>query len=143
MGFLLLFDVTNESSFLSIRNWLTSIDNFTTIDNSLRPPVLLIGNKIDLVTERTIDTIRAQQLANELGITYIEASAVTGTNVQDTLQMLIEQVFHFMDESMNKYYPKPSLPVSIEDNQNQNQRKNSINIIGRLSHINKSSCSCT
>jgi Ras-related protein Rab-27A len=83
MGFLLLFDVTNESSFLSIRNWLTFIDNFTLSDNNLRPPILLIGNKIDLVTERTIDTIRAQQLADELGITYIETSAVTGTNVQE------------------------------------------------------------
>jgi Ras-related protein Rab-27A len=138
MGFLLLFDVTNESSFLSIRNWLTFIDNFTLSDNNLRPPILLIGNKIDLVTERTIDTIRAQQLADELGITYIETSAVTGTNVQDTLQMLIEKIFHFMEQSMETYYPKQPL---IDEN--QTPKKTSIKLIEKLSNVGKTSCSCT
>ena len=42
MGFLLLFDVTNESSFLSIQDWLTTIDGYTRVDNDLRPPILLI-----------------------------------------------------------------------------------------------------
>jgi Ras-related protein Rab-27A len=140
MGFLLVFDVTNESTFLSIRNWLTYIDNFTSIDNNPRPPVLLIGNKIDLVTERTIDTIRAQQLANELGITYMETSAVTGTNVPDALRIIIEKITHFMNESMERYYPKQCLQLSTDNNYH---RRKSINLINKLPTIKTNSCTCT
>ena len=147
MGFLLLFDVTNESSFLSIRDWLTYIDMYTRVDSDLRPPIVLIGNKIDLVTHRIVDTIRAQQLANELNVTYIETSAVTGTNVQDTLSVLIEHIFEFMDKSMARYYPKQSLsPVGLpltSAEEQRRRRKSSVKIIDKLSQVKKHSCSCT
>jgi len=138
MGFLLLFDVTNESSFLSIQDWLTFIDTYTRIDNDLRPPILLIGNKIDLVTNRIIDTIRAQQLANELQITYIETSAVTGTNVQETLRLLIEHIFDFMNQSMVKYYPNQLPMIKLSADQQQRQ-STSVKIKDKLTRA----CPCT
>jgi GTPase SAR1 family protein len=145
MGFLLLFDVTNESSFLSIQDWLTFIDTYNRVDDDLRPPILLIGNKIDLVTNRIIDTMRAQQLANELKITYIETSAVTGTNVQETLRVLIEHIFEFMERSMQKYYPKRISMIKLTADQSQQQHKNktSIKLINKLARAKKHSCSCT
>jgi GTPase SAR1 family protein len=144
MGFLLLFDVTNESSFLSIQDWLTFIDTYNRVDDDLRPPILLIGNKIDLVTNRIIDTMRAQQLANELKITYIETSAVTGTNVQETLRVLIEHIFEFMERSMQKYYPKRISMIKLTADQPQQQKnKTSIKLINKLARAKKQSCSCT
>jgi GTPase SAR1 family protein len=130
MGFLLLFDVTNESSFLSVENWLTFIDTYTRIDTEIRPPIILIGNKIDIVTNRIIDTIRAQQLANELQITYIETSAVTGTNVQESFSLLIEKIFDFMNQSMQKYYANPA--DSIKLSTNQQRRSTSVKIKAKL-----------
>jgi GTPase SAR1 family protein len=145
MGFLLLFDVTNESSFLSIQDWLTFIDTYTRIDNDLRPPILLIGNKIDLVTNRIIDTIKAQQLANELQITYIETSAVTGTNVQETLNILIEHIFDFMNRSMQKYYPIQSPMIKLTEDQQQQQRRRltSIKLKNTLARAKYQGCLCT
>lgn len=147
MGFLLLFDVTNESSFLSIQDWLTFIDTYTRVDSDLRPPILLIGNKIDLVTNRIIDTIQAQQLANELKITYIETSAVTGTNVQETLSLLIEHIFEFMTQSMQRYYPSqsPMIKLSIDQQQQQQQRRKStsIKLKEKLVQAKKQGCPCT
>jgi len=144
MGFLLLFDVTNESSFLSIQDWLTFIDTYNRVDDDLRPPILLIGNKIDLVTNRIIDTMRAQQLANELKITYIETSAVTGTNVQETLRVLIEHIFEFMERSMQKYYPKRISMIKLTaDQSQQHKNKTSIKLINKLARAKKHSCSCT
>ena len=116
MGFLLLFDVTNESSFLTVRDWLTHIDTFTRVDSDLRPPIVLVGNKIDLVQHRTVETIRAQQLANELNISYIETSAATGTHVKDALLILVDQIFDFMDRSMQKYYQHNSMTVRLTVN---------------------------
>jgi len=141
MGFLLLFDVTNESSFLSIQDWLTFIDTYNRVDDDLRPPILLIGNKIDLVTNRIIDTMRAQQLANELKITYIETSAVTGTNVQETLRILIEQIFEYMDRSMQKYYPKQVSTIKLTGDQSR-KKTTSIKLINKLSRAKKHSCPC-
>ena len=135
MGFLLLFDVTNESSFLSIRDWLTYIDTYTRVDDNLRPPIVLVGNKIDLVTHRMIDTIRAQQLANELQITYIETSAVTGTNVPDALSTLVEHIFDFMEQSMQKYYPITSITLRLSAEGLDGRKK--------CSRLKKDSCLCT
>ncbi len=148
MGFLLLFDVTNESSFLSIQNWLTFIDTYTEVDNDLRPPILLIGNKIDLVTNRIIDTIQAQKLANELQITYIETSAVTGTNVQETLRVLIEHIFEFMNRSMQKYYLNlsPTIQLTADQEQQQQQhrrRTTSIKLKNKIAQAKKQGCPCT
>lgn len=142
MGFLLLFDVTNESSFLSIQEWLTYIDTFSRVDDDLRPPILLIGNKIDLVTNRLVDTMRAQQLANELQIGYIEASAVTGTNVQESFRLLVEHVFEFMNQSMQKFFPKSPL-VQIPAGGDKHRRRSSVKLMNKLSHTQKNSCSCT
>lgn len=145
MGFLLLFDVTNESSFLSIQDWLTLIDTYTHVDSDLRPPILLIGNKIDLVTNRVIDTIRAQQFANDLQISYIETSAVTGTNVAETLRLLIDKIFHFMHESMQKFYSVQSPVIKISNNSEtlRRNKSTSMKLKTKLARAKKHACPCT
>ncbi|OJY26559.1 MAG: hypothetical protein BGO90_08285 [Legionella sp. 40-6] len=140
MGFLLIFDVTNEASFLAIRDWLTFIDTYTRIDQELRPPIFLIGNKIDLVTNRVVDSIQAQQLANELKIHYIETSAVTGTNVQEALRLLIEQIFQFMNDSMQKFYPRQTSSIRLTTNR---QQSTTMKIKNKIIQAKKHSCPCT
>jgi Ras-related protein Rab-27A len=135
MGFLLIFDVTNESSFLSIRDWLTHIDTYANIDQDLRPPIILVGNKIDLVQHRAVDSLRAQQLANELHVTYVETSAVTGTNVQHTLTLLVQHIFDFMDRSMQKYYLQTSITVRLSTHTDEYNE-----LLSKKS--NKHSCLC-
>ncbi|CAF3237252.1 unnamed protein product [Rotaria sp. Silwood2] len=108
MGFLLLFHITNESSFLSIRI---------------------------IVTHRKIDSTHAEQLGNELGITYIEISAVTGINVQETLEIIIDKIFYFMNKSVEKYYQKQSLQMSsirLSTDENYHRRKTSIKLIKKI-----------
>lgn len=45
MGFLLVFDLTNESSFRNVGDWLTQLQTHAYCDN---PDVVLCGNKSDL-----------------------------------------------------------------------------------------------
>lgn len=143
MGFLLLFDVTNESSFLSIQDWLTLIDTYTRVNSEFRPPILLIGNKIDLVTNRVIETLRAQQIANDLQITYIETSAVTGTNVSESLRVLIEKIFDFMQQSMQKFYSTQSSTIKINALDQTRRRSTSTKIKNKLARAKKHACPCT
>lgn len=62
MGFLLLFDLTNEQSFLNIRNWLTELQTHAYCEN---PDIVLCGNKADLESQRVITEARAKELAEK------------------------------------------------------------------------------
>ena len=64
MGFLLLFDLTNEQSFLNIRNWLTQLQTHAYCEN---PDIVLCGNKVDLEDQRTISEERAKEMADKYG----------------------------------------------------------------------------
>ncbi|CAF0812543.1 unnamed protein product [Didymodactylos carnosus] len=110
MGFILMFDVSNESTFLSVRNWITFIQTHC---YHSEPQIILIGNKTDMNDRRFVDTIRAKELANELNVTYIETSSITGYNVKESIQLLIEQTMAQMELASQKYYT--TLALGIRD----------------------------
>lgn len=64
MGFLLLFDLTNEQSFINIRNWLTQLQTHAYCEN---PDIVLCGNKVDLEDQRQISEQRAREMAEKHG----------------------------------------------------------------------------
>ena len=64
MGFILLFDLTNEQSFLNIRNWLTQLQIHAYCEN---PDIVLCGNKVDLEDERAVSEDRAKEVADKYG----------------------------------------------------------------------------
>lgn len=78
MGILLVYDVTDEQSFLNIRNWIRNIEQHAS--DSVEK--ILIGNKCDMTEDKVIDTNRGQELADEYGIKFFETSAKTDTNVK-------------------------------------------------------------
>lgn len=62
MGFILMFDLTNEQSFLHVQNWMVQLQTHSYCDS---PDVILVGNKADLESTRVISEERAKQLADE------------------------------------------------------------------------------
>ena len=66
MGFVLMFDLTSEPTFVNIRGWLTTLRTHAYCE---RPDVVLIGNKLDLADGarglRAVPTERAAQLARQ------------------------------------------------------------------------------
>lgn len=62
--------------------WLNDIHHYTP-DNT---PILLVGNKSDLTSNRKVTSEQGQQLAEQLGLNFFESSAKTGDGV--------ETVFH-------------------------------------------------
>ncbi|CAI9762043.1 unnamed protein product [Fraxinus pennsylvanica] len=80
MGILLVYDVTDESSFNNIRNWIRNIEQHAS-DNVNK---ILVGNKADMdESKRAIPTSRGQALADEYGIKFFETSAKTNMNVEE------------------------------------------------------------
>ncbi|KAH8319776.1 hypothetical protein KR074_005579 [Drosophila pseudoananassae] len=78
MGFILMYDVTNEDSFNSVQDWVTQIKTYSW-DNA---QVILVGNKCDMEDQRVISFERGRQLADQLGVEFFETSAKENVNVK-------------------------------------------------------------
>ncbi|MCP9260289.1 RAB27B, member RAS oncogene family [Dirofilaria immitis] len=89
MGFILIFDITNEQSFLNIRDWLSQLKN-----------IIICGNKSDLENRRQVSTARAKQLADQLGLPYFETSAYSSTNVEKSVDCLLDLVMQRIQQSV-------------------------------------------
>ena len=78
-GILLMYDITNPESFDSIPNWIKSIKEH----KGCSFPIILLGNKIDLESDRKISKEQGEKLAQENGIEFFEISNKNGTNIQE------------------------------------------------------------
>ncbi|XP_076439101.1 ras-related protein Rab-27A-like isoform X2 [Babylonia areolata] len=99
MGFLLLFDLTSEQSFLNTRNWLTQLQTHAYCEN---PDVILCGNKADLEDQRSVSEERAREMAEKFGLPYFETSAATGQNVARCVECLLDMVMARMERCVDK-----------------------------------------
>ena len=88
---IILYDITQKSSFDHIRNWITEIDKFG------KQGVLkvIVGNKLDLENNRKIKKEDAENLALKYGVKLWEVSAKDNTNIEemfvDTIKTLLER----------------------------------------------------
>ncbi|XP_049600163.1 RAB3D, member RAS oncogene family, b [Syngnathus scovelli] len=95
MGFLLMYDITNQDSFNAVQDWATQIKTYSW-DNA---QVILIGNKCDLEDDRLIPTEDGHRLAEDLGFQYFEASAKDNINVKQVFERLVDVICEKMNES--------------------------------------------
>jgi len=88
MGILLVYDVTDEQSFLNIRNWIKNIEQHAAdgVDK------ILIGNKADMEADKRVDTAAGQALASEYSIKFFETSAKNNTNVVECFVAIAKDI---------------------------------------------------
>ncbi|KAH0896307.1 hypothetical protein HID58_045875, partial [Brassica napus] len=85
MGILLVYDVTDETSFNNIRNWIRNIEQHAS-DNVNK---ILVGNKADMdESKRAVPTSRGQALADEYGIKFFETVSQTLSPSEVQLRIL-------------------------------------------------------
>ncbi|VEN48566.1 unnamed protein product [Callosobruchus maculatus] len=75
---LLLYDVTNKTSFDNIRAWLGEIKEYAQDD----VVIMLLGNKADCGSERAVRREEGERLAREYNVAFMETSAKSGQNVE-------------------------------------------------------------
>jgi len=85
-GALLVFDLSREQTFSVMKNWLLEMRSL--INNNI--PTIILGNKSDLIPEigLVIDRDEIEKYAKNEGCFYIETSAKTGDNVENTFREL-------------------------------------------------------
>eukprot|EP01084_Bolivina_argentea_P263940 446927_1 len=101
MGILLVYDITDEQSFLNMRNWMRNIEQHT----SESVQKILIGNKCHMTDDRIITKERGQQFADEYGIKFFESSAECDINVKEPFISIatdiIENKIRMVDNGTN------------------------------------------
>ncbi|XP_075240326.1 ras-related protein Rab-3-like isoform X2 [Convolutriloba macropyga] len=96
MGFILMYDVTNDDSFVAVQDWSTQIKTYSW-DNA---QVILVGNKCDMEQERVVKTNRGRDLADQLNIEFFETSAKENINVKEVFDRLVDIICERMAESL-------------------------------------------
>ncbi|CAI9768364.1 unnamed protein product [Fraxinus pennsylvanica] len=103
MGILLVYDVTDESSFNNIRNWIRNIEQHAS-DNVNK---VLVGNKADMdESKRAVPTSKGQALADEYGIKFFETSAKTNMNVEEVFFSIARDIKQRLSETDSKIEPQ-------------------------------------
>ncbi|MHA1855775.1 MAG: GTP-binding protein [Promethearchaeota archaeon] len=110
MGCIILFDLTNRESFDHVPKWLEEVKK-----EAGNIPILLVGNKSDLVAERKVSIDEAKQIANDLNMFYVESSAKSGKGVGDIFAMLS---LLMIGEDIPPEMLKTSLPTEINNSEN-------------------------
>ena len=95
-GIALIFDVSNRESFERLDFWLEEARN------NIMPnvPILLIGNKNDLIAERKVSSAEAKDFSEKRGLFYVETSAKT--NDDDCVSKAFEQLIGDILRKLNE-----------------------------------------
>ncbi|KAK1392684.1 RAB GTPase-like [Heracleum sosnowskyi] len=98
-GIILVYDVTKRETFTNLSDvWAKEVDLFSTNQNCVK---MLVGNKVDIESERAVSREEGISLANEHGCLFLECSAKTRENVEQCFKELalkIMEVPSLMEE---------------------------------------------
>ena len=101
---IITFDLTNQESFENVKTWINSI--YKQADPSIAK--VLVGNKLDLESERVVSKNEGRKIAQEHGMEYFETSAKDDINIQEVM-------LHIMDKVYDNLYAKSTNETDGDD----------------------------
>eukprot|EP01032_Pedospumella_encystans_P007500 gene7500-8995_t len=94
-GIIMVYDITDGSTFDSIRSWMQQIQTHAEAGVS----TILVGNKCDLEDSRAVTYAQGEALAKEFGIPFMETSAVESINVDEAFNKLTQIVYDRLEST--------------------------------------------
>ncbi|KAJ5077779.1 rab family small gtpase [Anaeramoeba ignava] len=107
-GAFLVYDITHLNSIEKAKNWLQSLRK-TLPDIA----IMAIGNKIDLEEKRQVSLEQGHQFSKENNLLFMETSAKTGENVNDSFYSLLRKILDLKEE------PFKNIKTNINLNKSQ------------------------
>jgi Ras-related protein Rab-8A len=104
MGVLLVFDLTEASTFENVRNWIRQIKNHAG-ENICK---ILVANKCDMTEERQVQKDEIKELAQDIGMECFEVSAKSGENVESVFM-------HMSKDIRKKFFPNAKAEDLVEE----------------------------
>lgn len=90
-GIVLVYDVTDQSTFDSLTNWVTSLKQNIQKEDYV---TILIGNKTDLGGDREVAPEKGKSFAHDHGFFFMETSAKMDLNVKEAFEEVLKKVVH-------------------------------------------------
>jgi small GTP-binding protein len=99
-GILLVYDVTRRETFLKIQDWINDIKE----NCSKSIPIMLVGNKTDLVEERTVSKEEGKECAKTFNCFFYETSAKLNDEkcVNQAFEILLKQCVNNIYDQIKK-----------------------------------------
>jgi len=88
-GFLCVYSITSRSSFDEIASFREQI---LRVKDKDKVPMIVVGNKCDLENERQVTTGEGQDLARSFGCPFMETSAKSRVNVEESFYQLVREI---------------------------------------------------
>lgn len=86
-GAVIVYSIDDRSSFDAVNRWLSDLKA-----QNVDAEVLLVGNKKDLEDTRKVSTREGMDLAKRNGISFLETSALDGTNCTKAMQIILQDI---------------------------------------------------
>jgi len=87
-GIIIVYDVTDRESFNNVKHWITEIDKYAAEGVNK----LLVGNKSDLQSKKVVSYDEAKELADGLGVQFLETSAKNAHNVEESFNCMAGEI---------------------------------------------------
>uniref|UniRef100_A0A1J3DPG8 Ras-related protein RABA4b n=1 Tax=Noccaea caerulescens TaxID=107243 RepID=A0A1J3DPG8_NOCCA len=94
VGAMLVYDITKRETFDHIPRWLEELRAHADKNRV----IILIGNKSDLEDQRAVPTEDAKEFAEKEGLFFLETSALNATNVENSFNTLMTQIFNTVNK---------------------------------------------
>ncbi|EAN31996.2 GTP-binding protein ypt2 [Theileria parva strain Muguga] len=94
-GIIMVYDITDKSSFEHINDWLTEVNKYSSEDTCK----LLLGNKSDMEDSRDVSATDVQRLSEVIEVPAMDVSAKTGHNIDKAFYSITEKLVSLKMES--------------------------------------------
>ncbi|NHI91462.1 MAG: GTP-binding protein [Candidatus Lokiarchaeota archaeon] len=92
-GVLILYDITNEETFQSLKKWTKDYVKFYEKEEKKLPLTgIILGNKLDLENSRQVKNEEGESFAKQNGMFFYEISALTGENIDNVFQTIASEM---------------------------------------------------
>ena len=102
-GFMIVFSLVSAGSFLEIRDLREQIVRVKDSDNF---PMLVLGNKCDLVNDREVSDGDIQRLCKTWKVPFLETSAKTRVNIEESFENITRQIFKYQNKNLDESVPE-------------------------------------
>jgi len=120
----IVFDVCERETFTNVKKWYEELKEFLGNKNI---PIVIVGNKIDLSDQRSVQYKEGMILVDELSqqnfdsdFSYIETSALTGENIEVAFSLI---AYHYITKSKKREEQKLKENLMVQINAILNKNK--------------------
>lgn len=120
VGAILVYDITSMESFDQLTDWLNDLQTLC----SPNAYIILIGNKIDLESQRQVGAQQVKEFAERHHLESIETSALNGKNIKEAFTRLAFEVTARVNNGqISVSTTRSPVPTNLEQNQKKEEGK--------------------